>query len=392
MYRISIKATGNTAPWEIPLSTRCEMLRQSLKEGKSMVLLLYDRADTSTFRYRGYNITQITAKSNRWRSIYFFSYEIDKIIEYIDKISLVVLIRMKWTRELDRFIYLIKANNIPVLFEVDDLVFDTNYLSVVTNTLNVPLRNEVEYDFWFAYIGRIGYTASKADGFITTNAYLGELIKKKFNKTYAVIPNFLNYEQLEVSEKCLMMKKLQKARKPFIIGYFSGTPSHVNDFKTVYRELIMLMEEYSDINLKVVGFMEFPDEMKPYIKSGRVTFLPLVNFLELQRIIAEVDVNIVPLVENEFTNCKSELKFFEAAIVNSPTFAQPIFTYSQCIEDGVNGFLCRQGDWYSKIKDFYLGKFDTGSIIKNAYNYALENYQGDNILKKIEECYDMFTA
>ena len=56
---------------------------------------------------------------------------------------------------------------------------------------------------------------------------------------------------------------------------------------------------------------------------GRVVREPFVDFIELQRKIAEVDVNLVPLVNNEFSNCKSELKFYEASIVGTVTCAAP---------------------------------------------------------------------
>lgn len=390
MYKISVPAKGNNAPWEIPFSSRCRTLRQCFKDGVPVALLLYERADTSTFRYRGYNMAQITKDSSRWRSVYFFTNEINKIFPYLCQLSLAVVIRVKWTHMLEKFICEVKSNHIPLLFDVDDLVFDTKYLPMVTNTLNVPFVDEMDYDFWFAYIGRIEYTAGKADGFITTNSFLGDKLQEKFDKPYGVIPNFLNEEQLRISERCIRQKKTQVSKNPFIIGYFSGTPSHINDFKTIYKELVLLLEEFKYIQLKVVGFMEFPPEMQPLLKAGRVTFTPLVDFLELQRLIAEVDVNIVPLVNNIFTNCKSELKFYEAAVVNTPTFAQPTFTYKNCITDSVNGFLCRQGEWYEKIKAFYLGQTDADSIIKNAYVYAMEHYQGQAILKKLEQCYDMF--
>ncbi len=392
MYKIAIRIDENCAPWEIPFSSRCNTLLKALKDGVRVAALMYERADTSTFRYRGYNIAQITRESDKWRSIYFFSDEIEQIFPYISQVSLVVVIRMRWTHKLEKLIYEVKSNDIPLLFDVDDLVFDTKHLPMVTNTLNVPFMNEADYDFWFAYMGRIEYTASKADGFITTNAFLGERLKEKFHKNYGIIPNFLNEEQLIVSERCRMQKEIQGiSRKPFTIGYFSGTPSHINDFKTVYKELILLLEEYKDINLEVVGFMEFPQEMQPFIRNGRVTFIPLVNFLELQRLIAEVDVNIVPLVDNVFTNCKSELKFFEAAIVKTPTFAQPTHTFQKCITDGINGYLCKQGEWYEKIKAFYLRQQDGDYIVNNAFDYVNEHYQGEAILKQIIRCYDMFS-
>lgn len=390
MYKISAPSKGNTTPWEVPFSSRCRTLRQCLKDGVHVALLLYERADTSTFRYRGYNMAQITKESNRWRSVYFFTNEIDKIFPYLCQLSLAVVIRVRWTHSLEKFIYAVKSNHIPLLFDVDDLVFDTKHLPMVTNTLNVSFKEEMDYEFWFAYIGRIEYTAAKADGFITTNSFLGDKLQGKFNKPYGIIPNFLNEEQLHISERCLEQKKTRVSRKPFTIGYFSGTPSHINDFKTIYKELILLLEEFEDIQLKVVGFMEFPPEMQPLILTNRVTFTSLVDFLELQHLTAEVDVNIVPLVNNIFTNCKSELKFFEAAVVNTPTFAQPTYTYRNCITDGVNGFLCRQGEWYEKIKAFYLGQTDAESIIKNAHDFAMEHYQGQAVLEKVEQCYDMF--
>lgn len=390
MYKISTPITENCAPWEVSFMSRCNLLRQYLNDGYSVVLLLYEQADTSTFRYRGYNISQITKMSSRWRSIYFFIDEIDYIMPYLAKISLVVVIRIRWTLPLERFIYEVKSNYIPLLFDVDDLVFDTKFLPVVTNTLNVSFRDERDYDFWFSYIGRIEYTAAKADGFITTNSFLGDKLQNKFNKPYGLIPNFLNEEQMQISERCLIRKKAQISKEPFTIGYFSGTPSHINDFKTVYKELILLLEEFKNIKLKVVGFMEFPSEMQTLIQEGRIMFNPLVDFLELQRLIAEVDVNIVPLVDNVFTNCKSELKFFEASIVKTLTFAQPVFTYKSAIEDGINGFLCREGEWYDKIRAFYLGQVDSPKIIENAYNYSMEHYQGQAVLDKIEQCYRIF--
>jgi len=392
MYKINVPAKGNNAPWEVPFSTRCRTLRLCLKDGVPVAMLLYERADTSTFRYRGYNIAQITKQSSRWRSVYFFVNEIDKIFPYLCQLSLAVVIRVKWTHMLEKFIYEVKSNHIPLLFDVDDLVFDTKHLPMVTNTLSVPFKDEMDYDFWFAYIGRIEYTAAKADGFITTNSFLGDKLQGKFNKPYGIIPNFLNEEQLRISERCLEKKKVQVSKNPFTIGYFSGTPSHINDFKTIYKELILLLEEFKDIQLKVVGFMEFPPEMQPLIQIGRVTFTPLVDFLELQRLTAEVDVNIVPLVNNIFTNCKSELKFFEAAVVNTISCATPTNVYQKCIVQGETGFLCRQGQWYDTIKNIYLGNVDYKKIQKAAYDYAIENYTGDRIVRMIEETYDMFNS
>lgn len=385
MYKLRSIPNVSSTPWEIPLSKRVDELNTFIKDGYKVAIYLYEKADTSTFRYRVYNVYQTLKKSKQWRVAYFFQDELHVIIDYIKQIQLVNIIRMRWTFELDEFIMRVKLQNKKVLFDVDDLVFNIDYLPLLTNSLNVNFKDQRDYEYWFSYISRIQFTASKADGFITTNAFIGEQLKKKFGKEYQIIKNYLNEEQIKVSELHLKEKNKNKSEKPFIIGYFSGTPSHINDFKIVSREIAELLKEYKDIHLKVVGFMEFEAELQPLIQQNRISFTPLVDFVELQKLIAEVDVNIIPLVNNTFTNCKSELKFFEASIVGTISCATPTYVYKDIIEDGINGFLCNQGQWYSTIEKIYKSEINTDKIISNACNYVYNNYVGKNIFCEIEE-------
>lgn len=391
MHKLRSISNVNISPWEIPLQERIQELNQYISQGYKIALYMYEKADTSTFRYRVYNVYQTLKESKEWRVVYFFQNEIHLLPGYIDKIELISIIRMRWTFQLDEFISRVKLRGLPILFDVDDLVFDLEYLPLLTNTLNVNFSDERDYEYWFAYISRIQYTASKADGFITTNAFLGEQLKKKFGKEYGIIKNYLNKEQTFVSKKYFENKKKKRGERPFTIGYFSGTPSHINDFKAVSREIVELLNQYEDIQLKVVGFMEFDADLQPLIKQGRICFHPLVDFVELQKLIAEVDVNIIPLVRNTFTNCKSELKFFEAAVVGTISCATPTYVYKSIIEDGVNGFLCSQGQWYRTIERIYLGQVDEINIVNKAKEYAYKHYTGKNILDEIECTLDKFT-
>jgi glycosyltransferase involved in cell wall biosynthesis len=78
---------------------------------------------------------------------------------------------------------------------------------------------------------------------------------------------------------------------------------------------------------------------------------PLQDFLNLQRLIAEVEVNIAPLQDNSFTNCKSEVKFFEAAICGTLTLATPTFTFRKSIVHGKTGFLVPSYGWDSALQE-----------------------------------------
>ena len=392
MYKLQCSLPANREPWNIPLEERCRAVNLAVSQGKKVTAMLYHHADTSTFRYRCYNVYQMTNRSEEWQCVYFFMNETDTLLKLLPQCSLLVLARLQWEHSIDGVIAKAHSHGIPVLFDVDDLVWNTQYLRLVTNTLNVHFGGDVDYNFWFSYISRMEFTAGLVDGFITTNDFLGKKLSEKFGKPYQVIQNALNEEQLQISRECVQHKAKQKNQKPFTIGYFSGTPSHINDFKMIYREIMQLLEDYPDMVLQVVGFMEFPDVMQPLIKKGRVKFTPLVDFMELQRLIAQVDVNIVPLVENTFTNCKSELKFFEASVVDTVTVATPNYTYANSIEDGQTGFLCRPGQWYDRIVYLYEHPEESRKMVAAAKEYCLGRYTGENFLRQIEESYSYFAG
>lgn len=390
MYNIRCSLPENRAPWNIPLQDRLQTLTEAQKQGKKIAAMLYQQADTSTFRYRCYNVFQATKESKEWQCIYFYMDEVDSLLKVLQDCSLLILARLQWQHKIDNIIASAHGKNIPVLFDVDDLVWNIQYIRLVTNTLNVHFGGEVDYTYWFSYISRMEFTASLVDGFITTNDFLGKKLQERFGKPYQVIQNSLNLEQLEISAKCAGIKARKETQRPFTIGYFSGTPSHINDFKMIYREIIQLLEDYPNMTLQVVGFMEFPEEMQPLIQAGRVVFSPLVDFVELQRLVAQVDVNVVPLVQNTFTNCKSELKFFEAAVVDTVTVATPTYTYENSIEDGKTGFLCRPGQWYDRIVHIYKHPEETAQIVSAAKKYCLHRYCGDAFVEQIENAYNYF--
>jgi len=391
MITIDYKQHIKVTPWITSSYERIKVVHEAIKQGKKIALYIYDHPDTSTFRYRCYNVYQATLQSQHWQAIYFYASELEIVKKLLYEIDLIIFTRNRWIAEFDMIFIRAKNYGVKIIFDVDDLVFDLDKLPLLTNTLSINLNSNEHYDFWFSYIGRIYFTAKKADGFITTNEFLGNVIRKKFAKPTQIIINSLNNEQIATSNHLCDLKKVANPNDKFVIGYFSGTPSHINDFLLIYKELLTLLDEFKQISIKIVGFMELPGDVSEYLHRGQIKIVPLVDFLELQRLIAEVDVNIVPLVDNEFTNCKSELKYFESAIVRTPTVASPIFSYSNAIEHKVNGFLCEQGMWYSTIKNIYLKKYELAKITENAYNHSVSNYFGDKYLTMIENCFDSFS-
>ncbi len=345
------------------------------------VLYIVEDVDAAQFRYRVKNISEALEESSKWELKWVLTSEFQD--EDLDGIDLVVVLRQSSKNgKILKIIKKIKARELKVLFDLDDLIFsyrDLPTLMFSTNSKNVL--------YWVGYVWGIRRIAKRVDGFIATNSFLAKKLKMALNKPVVVVPNSLNKEQVAASSKLV---KNKKDGKGFLIGYFSGSPTHKRDFSLVEPELIRFLNEHDDANLEVVGCMEFSNEMKKMIKDGRVRIMKIVNYLKLEELISKVDVNIVPLVLNDFTNCKSELKFFEAGVVETVTVASPAYVFKMAISDGVNGFLANEKEWYNKLNNLYNNFEEREKVAKTARKYVLNEYYGEKFLSKVEEAYESF--
>ena len=344
------------------------------------VLYIVEDTRPAQFRYRVENVIEALKSSSNWRAEWMLTSKFQE--KNLDEVDLIVVLRQSdKDGKILKIIKKAKAKGIKVLFDLDDLIFDFRDLLVLmrgTNSKNVV--------YWAGYVWGIRRIAKKVDGFITTNDFLAGKLKRSFDKNTKVIPNSLNSEQVRIADECLKNKK----HDGFLIGYFSGSPTHNKDLRMVEPEILKFLDAHEDAKFMVVGYMELSSEMQKMVKKKKVEIVKLVDYKKLIELMSRVDVNIAPLLINDFTNSKSELKFFEAAAVETTTIASPAFTFSRAITDSQNGFLAKPGEWHDKLEYLYKNLAENIKIAKKARKYALENYYGEKFLEKIENTYDAF--
>ena len=349
---------------------------------KKVVSYIVEDENCPQFRYRVKNVQTVLETSKEWEIRYYLKSKIDGLD--LSDVSLLIIERQtEKDGRISRIIRKAQRLGVKVLMDLDDLVFDYRDLKILMDSVQ-----EKNLLYWVGYFWGIRRIAKKVDGFLCTNEFLADKLKRSFNKPTQVISNSLNREQVEVSDK--LIKKNNIKQDGFVIGYFSGSPTHVKDFRLIEAELIRFLNSHEDAKLRVVGDMEFSDEIKRWINGGRVEILRKVDYLKLQELLFEVDVNIAPLVVNDFTNCKSELKYFEAAVVETTTIASPTYAFKNAIEDGKNGFLAGPGEWFDKFEYLYNNPKKNREVAKRAREYALKRYYGKELRKQVEEAYDYF--
>ena len=326
-----------------PLQVRIDTLRR----GRPRIAWLYEKPDTSTFRYRCFNpATSLAAAQLDIGAAWFALAEMPKVLDVVGKLDTLIVCRVRYNAEVARLIARAIAQGTRILFDCDDLVFDSRYVHLVIKTLDQPDDDAAHWDFWHATIGRIEATARLCHGGIATNAFLAERLGRVIgDATCAIVPNYLARDQETISRQLFETKRKRgfAGTGPITIGYFSGTPTHNNDFAIAAPALARLLSNDSKTRLRIVGFPPPNGPLAAF--TDRIETIPLQDYLNLQRVIAEVEINIAPLQNNEFSNCKSELKFFEAAAVGTWTIASPTYTFQQSIEDGVTGRLARAHEW-----------------------------------------------
>jgi glycosyltransferase involved in cell wall biosynthesis len=339
------------------------------------VAYVYEVPDTSTFRYRVFNMVEALdgeAHEQRISATWFTRAELPVLERLIGGVNTLVICRTRYTARLDSLITRARAAGCRVLFDVDDLIFDTRYVSLVLETLD---RNpgEAMLDEWFAAMSRVGALLRLCDGVISTNHFLAARIEEFAQLPTWVVPNFLNALQLERSEEIRRARHASdRSDGVASIGYFSGTPTHNRDFELVSTALANVMTRHPDVRLLIVGFLDVGSALRGF--GERIDILPLTDFLTLQTLIGATSLNIVPLQTNVFSNSKSELKYFEAAIVETPTLATPTYSFRLAIEDGVNGYLVDAYDWESRIEQAVRGDLDLAGVAARGLEHALRWY------------------
>ncbi len=366
-----------TMPWE---KTLVERLRE-LKAGTTRVGYVYERAEPGTFRYRCYNMVQaLNSHSEDFSAGYFFLYDLQSIDNLVDHLDVLVLVRVRYDSHVDRLVRQARIRGIPVLYDLDDNIFDVESTPLLVSSLQQGLSRYGRIEKWVGVVGRIRESLELVDGIITTTSFLQGQLEDSFDVPVWVLPNFLNHEQWEYSET-LRSEALQPDAEAPIVGYFSGSASHNRDYQIATEGLRAVLEAYPQAKLRIAGYLDIPAALEDF--STRIERLPFMDFLGLQRAIAEVTLNLSPIQHNVFAHSKSELKYFEAAAVGVPTVASPAPVFTETITHGDNGYLADAAQWSEVLLEALADTQNRNRVAERALAHVGEHYLAATMTPRI---------
>ena len=246
------------------------------------------------------------------------------------------------------------TRGIPLLADVDDITFDVSLLASGEWHYWQTLPSDAQA-VWKDRFEAQHRALELVDGVLVSTEPLAKAVES-FGWRSWIWPNGFGRLSWEISAFCRRQRKAaRQASGPstVVIGYASGTPTHEADFAMIAPALARICHAFPHVRLDLLGTLNLANHSCLNVCRDQIQQRKAVPYSELSGEIARFDVNLAPLeLTSRFCQAKSELKFFEAAVVGVPTVASPTAPFRSVIENNLNGCLASTEDeWFSVLSE-----------------------------------------
>jgi len=237
----------------------------------------------------------------------------------------------------------LKRVGIPVIIDRDD-------------TWILPHSHPMYREWQFKQRAKdIIYNLTQADLVTTTNKHLALEIAK-YNKKIAVIPNTIDFNQPQF----IPNPEIEAMKSELVHIGWSGSVTHLQDLQLIEGELLSLNKsEDKDYKLMLAGFYEHDSIWDKYEKIftsnyiiddnnyGRINSADVNSYAQAYNL---MDIGLIPLRNNEFNRCKSDLKLAEMGAFGLGAIVSNVSAYEGLGVHERNCLVSGKKDWYKSIR------------------------------------------
>ena len=262
--------------------------------------------------------------------------------------DIVVAYRVPATPQILELINDTRVAGTPVVFDVDDLIFDPNIVEEIPALRLLPPD---EAALWLEGVRRYRTTMEACDAYIGSTPRLVDHARAVVGIDAYLFENGVG--SVLGASSAVAAARPRRAG-PLRVGYFSGTTTHDHDWHHVEASIIDVLVTHPDAELWLGGHLQ-PTEAVIAALGHRVRRIPFVAWDKLPGLLRDLDVNLAPLQPgSRFNDAKSAIKWLEAALVATPTIASPSAPFVDAITPGVTGWLADEPREWAAALDLAL--------------------------------------
>jgi len=267
----------------------------------------------------------------------------------VGEADLVTAFRATWGESLAAVRERCTALGIPLVHDIDDLVFDPAVIASGQIAFIDRLPEERRQS-WLTAAALHRRAIAASDACVVTTAALATAAAVVVPRVY-VLRNGLSAAMLAAAFQARGNPQPSASDGRLRLGFASGTPTHHRDFATIAPALADLLAQRSDVDLIIVGHFDLAavPELVPH--AARIEVRPAVSLLELHAEVARFDINLAPLeMDNPFCEAKSPIRCTTAALVGVPSVVAATAPLVAAVVDGETGLVARSlEDWTTMI-------------------------------------------
>lgn len=355
-----------------------DQLLPSLPSRSFSIFYVSGEADTPGHQYRVARYME-AARMNGVPAEWVRQDQLESRLQLTSRHDVMILWRTQWSPALEKAIELMHSQGKKVVFDIDDLMIDPDLADTkVIDGIRSNAHPEAAVRELFASVRR---AMLAADVCIASTQELAYHMRWA-GKTTHVLFNGFDDQTFELSRRSATQWRSARTDNLVRIGYAGGSRTHQRDLGLAIEAIARVLREnelcrlvlfQTESGMRLVDVEEYP------VMAGlehRIEWRPFQTLETLPQEIARFDINIAPLeFGNPFCEAKSELKFFEAALVDVPTIASPTGPFTRAMEHGVSGFLATTADdWYHYLSTLAGDQVLRASIGSAAFLRAMASY------------------
>lgn len=204
-----------------------------------------------------------------------------------------------------------------------------------------------------------------------------------------LVPTSINYS---LYEHCGVATK--ETSKQLTIGWVGSGAAHVANIELLREPLLSLAKKYN-FTFKIIGaehVERIHDFWLPQQAHFGVEIIDELDWSDPSQVpmqIAQFDIGVMPLLDNEFNRGKSSFKAIEYMAVGVPVVISPVGENNHLVQDGQTGYLAHtHGEWFEKLEKLITDPTHRDAIGKKGQQVAKSNYALASNARKVQGLID----